>query len=183
MVSLPQPITYSMTDQEIEYIKIQAREICDCFIRGRGRSFEECFAASHAGGILEFALCHQGATKNPKQFNIADADSYAWDVIWDNGKTEVKRKRFLSNEKTRWYSYTDPNYVKTFLKNIHLVDYFVVGDYKILDENVYEVHWMFITRVGKNFKNYMQKSMYNEGQMVYYHTRDKNYISLMGAQS
>ena len=181
MMKLPKPIVYSMTDEEIESLKIQAQEISNCPVRSRGRSFERCFAASKAGAILEFALCHQGAIKNPKKFNVMDPDSYAWDVLWNEHRTEVKRKKFLSDDRTKWYSYTDPNHVKTFLKNLDLVDYFIVGDYKILGENLYEVHWMFITKVGKNFKNYMQESVYNKGQMYYNHTRDKNYISLLGA--
>ena len=180
MIVAPKSITFSMTDTEIEFLNKQAREISECPVRGRGRSFEQCFAASRAGSILEFALIHQGATKNPKAFNVNDPDSYAWDVIWQDGRAEIKRKKFLSDDRTKWYSYTDPNYVKTFLKNVHLVDYFIVGDYKILGENLYEVHWMLITKVGSNFKDYMQESMYNKGQMYYNHTRDMNCVRLLG---
>ena len=179
MIEKPRPITYSMTDEEIAYLQKQALDISNCPIRSRGRSYEECFASSHSGAILEFALCRQGATKNPKSFNEEDPDSYAWDVTWDGGQMEVKRKKFLSDDRTKWYSYNDIAYVKTFLNNLHLVDYFAVGDYKILDTNVYNVQWMFITKVGSNFKNYMQKSIYNKGQMYYNHTRDANCIRLM----
>lgn len=174
MIKTPQPITYSMTDEEIEYLSKQALEISQCPVRSRGRTYEECFSASRAGAILEFALVHQGATKNPKEFDPSDRDSYAWDVIWDNGQTEVKRKNFLSNDNTKWYSYDDPVYVKTFLKNLDIVEHFIVGDYKVLEPNVFAVEWMLVTKVGKYFKNYMQKSLYNSGQMYYNHYRDVN---------
>ena len=174
MIKTPQPITYSMTDEEIEYLSKQALEISQCPVRSRGRTYEECFSASRAGAILEFALVHQGATKNPKEFDPSDRDSYAWDVIWDAGQTEVKRKNFLSNDSTKWYSYNDPVYVKTFLKNLDIVDHFIVGDYKVLEPNVFAVEWMLITKVGKDFKNYMQKSLYNAGQMYYNHYNDRN---------
>lgn len=174
MIKTPQPITYSMTDEEIEYLSKQALEISQCPVRSRGRTYEECFSASRAGAILEFALVHQGATKNPKEFDPSDRDSYAWDVIWDNGQTEVKRKNFLSNDNTKWYSYDDPVYVKTFLKNLDIVEHFIVGDYKVLEPNVFAVEWMLVTKVGKYFKNYMQKSLYNSGQMYYNHYNDKN---------
>jgi hypothetical protein len=174
MIKTPQPITYSMTDEEIEYLSKQALEISQCPVRSRGRTYEECFSASRAGAILEFALVHQGATKNPKEFDPLDRDSYAWDVIWDNGQTEVKRKNFLSNDNTKWYSYDDPVYVKTFLKNLDIVEHFIVGDYKVLEPNVFAVEWMLVTKVGKYFKNYMQKSLYNSGQMYYNHYNDKN---------
>ena len=174
MIKTPQPITYSMTDEEIEYLSKQALEISQCPVRSRGRTYEECFSASRAGAILEFALVHQGATKNPKEFDPSDRDSYAWDVMWDAGQTEVKRKNFLSNDSTKWYSYNDPVYVKTFLKNLDIVDHFVVGDYKVLEPNVFAVEWMLITKVGKGFKNYMQKSLYNAGQMYYNHYNDRN---------
>lgn len=180
MIVAPRPITFSMTDEEIEKIKKQAQEINRCPVRSRGRSYERCFAASLAGSILEIALVRQGGIKNPKAFNVNDPDSYAWDVTWQDGRAEIKRKKFLSDDRTKWYSYTDPNHVKTFLKNVHLVDYFIVGDYKILEENLYEVHWMLITKVGANFKNYMQESMYNRGQMYYNHTRDMNCVHLLG---
>ena len=174
MIKTPQPITYSMTDEEIEYLSKQALEISQCPVRSRGRTYEECFSASRAGAILEFALVHQGATKNPKEFDPLDRDSYAWDVIWDNGQTEVKRKNFLSNDNTKWYSSDVPVYVKTFLKNLDIVEHFIVGDYKVLEPNVFAVEWMLVTKVGKYFKNYMQKSLYNSGQMYYNHYNDKN---------
>ena len=163
-----------MTDEEIEYLSKQALEISQCPVRSRGREYDECFRATRAGAILEFALVHQGAIKNPKEFDPSDRDSYAWDVMWDAGQTEVKRKNFLSNDSTKWYSYNDPVYVKTFLKNLDIVDHFVVGDYKVLEPNVFAVEWMLITKVGKGFKNYMQKSLYNAGQMYYNHYNDRN---------
>ena len=174
MIKVPQNITYSMTDEEIEYLSKQAFEISECPVRSRGRTYDECFRATRAGAILEFALVHQGAIKNPKEFNVSDRDSYAWDVLWDGGQTEVKRKNFLSNDNTKWYSYNDPVYVKTFLKNLDIVDNFIVGDYKVLEPNVFAVEWMLITKAGKYFKNYMQESLYNRGQMYYNHYRDVN---------
>lgn len=174
MIKVPQNITYSMTEEELEYLHKQAFEISQCPVRSRGRSYDQCLSATRAGSVLEFALVHQGATKNPKDFDVSDRDSYAWDVIWDGGQTEVKRKNFLSNDTTKWYSYNDPTYVKTFLKNLDIVDHFIVGDYKMLETNLFEVQWMLITKVGNNFRDYMKKSMYNSGQMYYNHYNDVN---------
>ena len=174
MLKVPRNVTYSMTEEEIEYLNKQAFEISQCPVRSRGRGYAQCLNATRSGAILEFALVHQGAIKNPKEFDPSDRDSYAWDVMWDAGQTEVKRKNFLSNDSTKWYSYNDPVYVKTFLKNLDIVDHFVVGDYKVLEPNVFAVEWMLITKVGKGFKNYMQKSLYNAGQMYYNHYNDRN---------
>ena len=174
MLKVPRNVTYSMTEEEIEYLNKQAFEISQCPVRSRGRGYEQCLNATRSGAILEFALVHQGAIKNPKEFDPSDRDSYAWDVMWDAGQTEVKRKNFLSNDNTKWYSYNDPAYVKTFLKNLDIVEHFIVGDYKILEPNVFQVQWMLITKVGTNFRNYMQKSLYNSGQMYYNHYNDKN---------
>ncbi|HAW04222.1 MAG TPA: hypothetical protein DCW83_06000 [Saprospirales bacterium] len=179
MIKVPERIQYSMLDTEIEYLRKQAYEISQCPVRSHDRDYDTCFAATLAGSILEFALVHQGATKNPKEFDITDPDSYAWDVIWDSGKTEVKRKRFLKDDRTQWYSVDDPTYVKTFQKNIRLVDHFVVGDYKVIGSNQYDVQWMLITKVGNDFNRYMKESMYNKGQLVYYHTRDPKCQHLM----
>lgn len=179
MIKTPKHIRYSMTNEEIEYVREQAYDISKCPVRSQGRDYETCFADTFAGSILEFALVHQGATKNPKKFNPNDPDSYAWDVVWDNGQTEVKRKRFLHNDNTKWYSANDPKYVKTFRKNIRLVDHFVVGDYKVHGKNDFDVQWMLITKVGKDFNRYMQESMYNPGQLVYYHNRDPKCQYLM----
>jgi hypothetical protein len=179
MIKNPERIRYSMTDLEIEYLREQAYEISQCPVRSRGRDYESCFAATFAGSVLEFALVHQGAIKNPKKFDKTDPDSYAWDVLWDEGKTEVKRKRFLKDDRTKWYSVDDPQYVKTFQKNIRLVDHLVVGDYITLGKNDFDVQWMLITKVGKDFNRYMQESMYNPGQLVYYHNRDPKCQYLM----
>lgn len=179
MIKVPQRIRFSMSDAEFDSVHKQALEISQCSVKSKGRDYHSCFIATLNGSILEYALVHQGATKNPKNFDVTDPDSYAWDVMWDGGKTEVKRKRFLKDDRTQWYTANDPTYVKTFQKNIHLVDYFVVGDFKVLDFNDFDVQWMLITQVGDNFNRYMKESMYNQGQLVYYHTKDPKCQYLM----
>lgn len=179
MIKKPMSIRYSMTDEELEYLNKQAFEISQCPVRGYGRTQAECFQASKAGSVLEFALVHQGGIKNPKEFDVSDPDSYAWDILWDGGKTEIKRKKFLNNDNTKFYSTRNMRHIQTFLRNVDIVDQFAVGDYRVLDDNLYEVEWMCITSVGKDFLNYFKESLYNPGQMVYYHNRDPKCQYLM----
>ena len=179
-MSNPQPITFILDDQELDFINTMATEIHGCPVRNRGRTFEQVYASVKAGVILEFALERQGGRKNDLPFDVVNRESYSWDVIWNGLKTEVKRKSFLSNDRTKYYSWDDPSYVKTFLKNTDIVEQFIVGDYKQLDENTYSVEWMLMTEVGNNFKNYIKKSMYNAGQLYYNHKQDPNCKYLLG---
>ena len=147
-----------MTNPEIEYLRKQAYEISQCPVTKSWVVITKPALLQLSLALyLEFALVHQGAIKNPKEFNEADPDSYAWDVMWDGGKTEVKRRRFLTDTRTQWYSVNDPRYVKTFQKNIRLVDHFCVGDYKVLGKNDFDVQWMLITKVGNDFNRYMPR--------------------------
>lgn len=178
----PEPITFELSHDEIEFINEMATEIYNCPVRSRGRSKDQVQNAVKAGVILEFALERQGAIKNPTQFDVKNRDSYVWDVIWNSLKTEVKRKRFLSNDNTKYYSWNKPEYVKTFLKNTDIVEQLIVGDYVELSDNKYKVEWMLVTRIGNNFKSYLKKSLYNSGQMYYNHNMDNNCQYLLGGQ-
>ena len=172
-MQIPNSITYSMTQDEIEYLSEQATNIYNCPRRGRGRPWEECLKMSARGAVLEFALVRQGGIKNPKDFDVRDPDSYAWDIVWDGSKTEVKRKEFI-NKDTKWYSFNNKHYTQTFLRNLDLIDTFIVGDFVQPEVNVFNVEWMFITRVNSNFNEYVAPSRYNNGQMVYFHKKDPN---------
>ena len=175
----PKPITFKLTQEELQFIENMAIDIHACPTRSRGRTYDEVYSSTKAGVILEFALERQGAKKNPRPWRPSDRESYAWDVIWNNKKTEVKRKRFLSDDRTMWYSWDKPEYVKTFLKNLDIVNQLIVGDYRMIEEDVYEVKWMLMTDVNRDFKNYIKKSMYNLGQMYYNHKQDPNCNYLM----
>lgn len=175
----PHPITFSLSQLETDFIYIMAEDIYNCPIRSRGRSATQILNAVKAGVILEFALERQGATKNPAPFDKANRDSYAWDVEWNGLKTEVKRKNFLTKDKTRYYSWSNPEYVQTFLRNIDIVEQLIVGDYVEVAKNTYTVEWMLMSRVGKNFKKYIKESMYNRGQLYYNHLQDPNCNYLM----
>jgi len=176
---IPKPITLTLTQKELDFIETMAIDIHSCRTRSRGRSYEQVYLATKAGVILEFALERQGAKKNPRPWRVSDRESYAWDVLWNNKKTEVKRKRFLTDDRTSWYSWNDPSYVKTFLKNTDLVQQLIIGDYREIEEDTYEVKWMLMTDVGRDFRNYIKKSMYNLGQMYYNHKQDPNCNYLM----
>ena len=179
-MSNPQPITFKLNDEELDFIHTMAVEIHGCPVRSRGRAWEHVYRSTLAGVILEFALERQGATKNPLPFDVVNRESYAYDVVWNGKKTEVKRKRFLSNDKTQWYSWNDPSYVKTLLKNTDIVEQLIVGDFAEVDEDTFSVEWMLMTDVGNDFRNYIKKSMYNLGQMYYNHKQDPNCNYLMG---
>jgi len=176
----PEPITFKLSESELSFIETMASEIYNCPVRSRGRSYEQVYAATKAGVILEFALERQGAEKNPLEFDVKNRESYAYDVKWNNLRTEVKRKRFLSNDKTKYFSWNRPEYVKTFLRNTDIVEQLIVGDYEEVSNNKYSVSWMLMTSVTENFKNYVKKSMYNQGQLYYNHTMDRNCEYLLG---
>lgn len=171
---LPQSMTLMLDEQELDFIQTMATEIHECPVRNRGRTFQQVYNATKAGVILEFALERQGASKNSLPFDVVNRESYAWDIIWNGKKTEVKRKPFLNNDSTKYYSWDNPSYVKTFLNNLDIVEQLIVGDYKEVDENTYDVQWMLVTDVDKNFRKYIKESMYNKGQMYYNHYLDKN---------
>lgn len=173
-------ITFQLDQTELDYIETMATEIHECPVRNRGRSFEQVYQSTKSGCILEFALERLGASKNNLPFDVANRESYAWDVLLDGKKTEVKRKRFLHNDSTKYFSWDNPSYVKTFLRNLDLVEQLVVGDYKEIDENRYSVEWMLKTDIDENFYQYVKKSMYNVGQMYYNHTYDPKCQYLMG---
>jgi hypothetical protein len=180
---IPKPITYSLKEDEMDAIIEMANDIYKCPKRRRGRAAEVVFESCKAGKILEFALERQGAILNSKKFNLSDLDSYVWDVLWDKKKTEVKRKRFIESngydQKTKYYSWKNPNHVKTFLSNTREVEQLIVGDYACVGKNLYYVKWMLITNVDENFCNYIRKSVYNQGQMIYNHKYDPNCNYLM----
>ena len=176
----PESITFALNDDELQFIETMATEMFECPVRRRNRSYEQVYASTKAGVILEFALVRQGAIKNPLAFDVKNRESYAYDVVWNGLKTEVKRKRFLSNDTTKYYSWNKPEYVRTFLNNTDIVEQLIVGDYKKIDDNQYHVEWMLMTLVENNFKQYIKKSVYNQGQMYYNHYHDRNCEYLLG---
>lgn len=178
----PETITFSLDEDELRYIGEMATDMFNCQIRRRNRTYEQVYASTKAGKILEFALVRQGAQHNPLEFDVKNRESYAYDVVWNSLRTEVKRKRFLSNDTTKYYSWNKPEYVKTFLKNTDIVEQLIVGDYIELSDNLYKVEWMLVTRIGNNFKSYLKKSLYNSGQMYYNHNMDNNCQYLLGGQ-
>jgi len=169
-------ITFKMSDEELDFIETMAKDIHACPKRNRNRGYAQVYNSVKAGVILELALKRQGATKNPSKFDEKDRSTYAWDVMWNGKRTEVKRMKFLSKPDVRWYSWDKPENVSTFLKNIDYVEQLIVGDYETINnvDNTYSVSWMLITKVEKDFKKFIKKSMYNEGQMYYNHKSDKN---------
>lgn len=150
-------------------------EIYLCPRRNQGRTLEQVRKATICGILLEHALELQGFKRNPKEFDVTDPDSYAWDVSLSQpgnkeGLTfEVKRCRIDDNRK--WFSFYN-NQVKTFRKNLHLVDGVIVGDYKMGLDNHVKVQWM-LTAPAKNFFQHVYDSKYNKGEMYYNHNQVK----------
>jgi len=167
-------LTFPLNDKELDFIETMSKEIYACPVRSRGRDFATIKKSVKNGIILEFALERLGAQKNPATFDVTNRESYAWDKLWNGKKTEIKRKKFLHNDSTAYYSWDKPEYVKTFLNNLDIVEQLIVGDYIELEENYYRVEWMLETKVDRNFKKYIHKSMYNKGQLYYNHKQDPN---------
>jgi hypothetical protein len=167
-----------INQDRLRAIEVMSTDMFNCPHRRRGRTYKEVYTNTYSGKILEYALEDQGGVLNPKEFNEKDRDSYCWDVTWNSLRTEVKRKKFIGSKVT-FYSWYSMDYVRTFLKNTDYVEQLIVGDYKLVGPHKYKVEWMFITPVLNNFKQYIQKSMYNEGQMIYNHRYDPNCKYLM----
>ena len=177
----PKDIIFKLSSEQLDFIETMAKEIYQCPRRNQNRDYRRVYNSTKAGVILEFALERQGAIKNPKQFDHTDRDSYAWDVMWNGKRTEVKRKQFLRNNSSKYYTWNNSKHVDTFLKNAGYVQQLIVGDYEEIDgvNDTYNVKWMLATQVGKDFKKFIKKSMYNEGQMYYNHKYDKNCTYLL----
>lgn len=177
-MKLPQKCEVYIDQNRLDAIETMTTEMFNCSRRRRGRTIEQIYQSAYSGKILEYALEDQGAVLNPKEFNPADRDSYCWDVLWNGLRTEVKRKKFIDS-KVEFYSWYNPDHVKTFLKNSDYVEQFIAGDFKRVGTHKYRVEWMFSTLVNQDFQKYIKKSMYNEGQMYYNHRHDPNCNYLM----
>lgn len=141
MYVLPKKINFKPTIAEEDFITAMALKI---YNKGRDdRSYEEVHKNTRDGKILELALVRQGATLNPKEFDVTDIDSYGWDVLYMGLRTEVKRIKL--HELTKWAVFPHSQ-IKTFVKSAkqNIVDIFVVGDYTEEVDGTYSVEWLLI---------------------------------------
>lgn len=148
---LPEPITYSLNNEQNEFMLEMSRDIHACPRRNRqGRAYDTVLNNVRSGLILEFALELQGAIKNPKRFDYTDPDSYDWDVDWD-GLTEIKRmadcRQFPKNRRSHWITFA-PYKVETYVRNITRepgkVDKIIFGVYNEIMPNTFDVDWRLV---------------------------------------
>ena len=162
MYKLPEPIIFTPTAEQNEFMLEMARDIHKCPVRSRGRAYDTVLKSVRSGVILEFALELQGATKNPKRFDYTDPDSYDWDVDW-NGLTEVKRvddcRKYPKDRRSHWVTFA-PYKVETYIKNITRepgkVDKIIFGLYNEIKPNTFDVDWRLVAP-SNTFKQKIRK--------------------------
>ena len=147
----PKPILFEFTTELKEWQEELAQGTFNQ--PGNKQSLEQKRRQALSAVFLEHALVLQGATKNPSKFLLKDRYSYCWDVEWYKFITEVKR--CAMNERTNWFTFY-PEQVKTMCNSLHIVELLIVGDYRILPDNMVSVHWLLMTN-PQNFKNNMNK--------------------------
>jgi hypothetical protein len=158
MKSLPQPISFKLSEEEAGYIETMAREIFECPSRNNGRAFETVLNHVRRGVILEFALARLGAIKNEQEFDVTNRDTYAWDVEWQGHKAEVK---CLSEpfQETKWVTFA-LNMFKTFFNNMRndpfCVDIIIFGCYNESDDGTINVRWRLVAPAA-TFKQNIHK--------------------------
>ena len=143
MYVAPKTITFKLTTAEEEYIGDMSRNI---FYNGyhHGRSLDEIYNSTRNGKILEFALCRQGGTLNPHDFDKSDPNSYGWDVSWYGQRAEVKRMYF--GDMSGWLVVSEQQ-VETFRKMVrmqNIVDIFIIGDYTEDTDSNITARWFMI---------------------------------------
>jgi hypothetical protein len=182
----PLPITIELQDYQYSFIETMAQDMFNCPVRRRNRSYEEVYASTKKGLILEYALEKQGAIKNPAPFDKSNLYSYCWDVMLGAYKTEVKCTRDPNNcgeFKASWLTFSYDT-VKTFLKNLKrdpdCVDKIIFGYYNEIKENTYDVNWLLYVD-AHYFKSNIRKcnpkhpnSFDEKGNIKYLYTRKIN---------
>lgn len=126
------------------------------------RRYEQVYADTEKM-VQEFALEERaGLKRNENKFDYTDRQTYAYDLYdpENDKKFEVK-----SWAKT-YFSFTDYE-VKTFRKNLDIVDYLVCAKTVTLEDR-YEIYFYMVAN-AKTFNKYVTKSNYPNGNDYYNH--------------
>ena len=145
----PKPIVFEFSQE----LKQWQEELAQGIFGRDGQPIEQKRNQALSAVFLEHALVLQGAIKNPAQFDVSDRYSYCWDVLWHGFETEVKR--CAMDERTNWFTFY-PEQVKTMCNSLHIVKLLIVGDYRILPDNMVSVKWLLMSN-PQNFKSNMRR--------------------------
>jgi hypothetical protein len=147
---VPKPIIFEFTQELKEWQEELAQGTFNQPFNTQ--SLEQKRMNALSGVFLEHALVLQGATKNPAKFDKTDRYSYCWDVDWHNHLTEVKRCGM--DDRTNWFTFY-PEQVKTMCNNLDIVQLLIVGDYRIMEDNMISVKWLLMSN-PQNFRANMK---------------------------
>lgn len=173
-------ITDVIENQLASRIEIQAEEISF----HSNRSFDTIFHNCQQGTFCEFgsglSIVASGIAKafslNPAEFNKADPNSYAWDIVFDteDGDKKAEVKMFNNSRNGDYFEFnifplgakrTPGIDATTFVnKGIKFTDFLILCDWIDLDEKPdvnapSNAHWKIIPRFvvdAKFFKEYIQ---------------------------
>lgn len=162
----PKPIIFEFTQE----LKEWQEELAQGTFRqpGNTQTLEQKRENAMSGVFLEHALVLQGAIKNPAKFDKTDRYSYCWDVDWHNLLSEVKRCHI--EDATKWFTFPQRQ-VETMCKNLDIVQLLIVGDYKIIEDNMISVDWLLMSN-PQNFRTNMKPckiQKYDEIKYFYNH--------------
>ena len=144
----PKPIIFEFTQELKEWQEELAQGTFGQ--PGNTQTLEQKRENALSGVFLEHALVLQGAIKNPAKFDKTDRYSYCWDVDWYNLLSEVKRCR----DAKKWFTFF-PSQVNTMCKNLDIVQLLIVGDYRIMEDNMVSVDWLLMSN-PQNFRTNMK---------------------------
>jgi hypothetical protein len=150
------PIRVERTPVLNEKFRSIALDIYRCPVRNRNhRNFsvvEQCVEKM----VLEHALSQKfGFTMNPLDFDHTNRQSYAYDLIDESVeyRPTFECKRFAET----WFSFFEDD-VKTFRKNIDIVDFLLSGKVYRTEE-AYFVYFNLLAD-AKTFEKYVRRSQY-----------------------
>ena len=164
----PKPISFEFTDELKEWQEELAQGTFNQ--PGNKQSLEQKRNNAMSGVFLEHALILQGAIKNPAKFDKTDEYSYCWDVDWYNYLTEVKR--CAMDDRTNWFTFFSKQ-VKTMCKNLDIVQLLIVGDYRIMENNMVNVKWLLMSN-PQNFRANMKPCKIQDSDQIRYYYNHHN---------
>jgi len=148
-------------------------------LQSNGRSDEELRRDVFSGLVLEHSACKLlSGELNDQKFNHKIRESYAYDLTVDGKRIEVKRvgwndNWFNFNLKGSQFTLKRP-FLDTFLNNLDIIDYILVGSSYLEDEEklkaVIKFKWLID---AKSFKHYIKESNKNKNSYTshYYDIR------------
>jgi hypothetical protein len=146
------------------YLIKKTDDIYDKPFTRKNRSWGEVYNAT-CNMIPEFAIAEQFPDFIKTEFVSGDRHSYAYDLKHKSGDT-FEFKRWKNNDNQRWFSYPR-DALKTFNKNIDVINYMICGRMKEYQE-YYEVGLHLIAD-AKSFFRYFHESTRLNADPYYNH--------------